>query len=78
MSYDMNFRLTKFLKLRKSSKVQKYPMSTLKNDKKIAFDKLSSQERQAIYNASPFFKKNNEEAAAFLKKHPIPKEFIKQ
>jgi hypothetical protein len=55
-----------------------YPMSTLKNDKKIAFDKLSSQERQAIYNASPFFKKKNEEAAAFLKKHPIPKEFIKQ
>ena len=53
-------------------------MSTLKNDKKTSFDKLSSQERQAIYNASPYFKKKNEEAAAFLKKHPIPKEFIKQ
>ncbi|BAU54620.1 hypothetical protein [Mucilaginibacter gotjawali] len=49
-------------------------MSTLKNDKKKSFDQLSSQERQAVYNASPYFKKKNEEAAAFLKKHPIPKE----
>jgi hypothetical protein len=48
-------------------------MSILKNDKETPFDKLSSQERQAKYNASPFFKKKNEEAAAFLKKHPIPK-----
>lgn len=53
-------------------------MSTLKNDKKTAFDKLSPQERQAVYNASPYFKKKNEEAAAFLKEHPIPKEFIKR
>jgi hypothetical protein len=52
-------------------------MATSKNDKKIPFDKLSPQERQAIYNASPFFKKKNEEATAFLEKHPIPKEFIK-
>ena len=52
-------------------------MSNLKNGKKIPFDKLSSQERQAKYSASPFFKKKNEEAVAFLKKHPIPKEFIK-
>jgi len=44
-------------------------MSTTKNAKKISFDKLSSEERQAIYNASPFFKKKNEEAA-FLKKTP--------
>ncbi|MDR3695045.1 hypothetical protein [Mucilaginibacter sp.] len=49
-------------------------MSTLKNDKKKSFDQLSSQERQAVYNASPYFKKKNEEASAFLKKHPIPKE----
>jgi len=55
-----------------------HQMSTLKKDKKKSFDKLSSQERQALYNASPFFKKKNEEATAFLKKHPIPKEFIKQ
>jgi hypothetical protein len=53
-------------------------MSNLKIDKKIPFDKLSPQERQAIYNASPFFKKKNEEAAAFLKKHPIPEEFLKR
>lgn len=53
-------------------------MSALKNEKKTSFDKLSSQERQAKYSASPFFKKKNEDAAAFLKKHPIPKEFIKQ
>ncbi len=53
-------------------------MDPTKNDKKTSFDKLSSQERQAIYNASPYFRKKNEEAAAFLKKHPIPKEFIKQ
>jgi hypothetical protein len=53
-------------------------MGTIKNEKKTPFDKLSSQERQAVYNASPFFKKKAEEAAAFLKKHPIPKEFIKQ
>jgi hypothetical protein len=52
-------------------------MGTSKNDRKAPLDKLSSQERQAIYNASPFFKKKNEEAAAFLKKNPIPKEFIK-
>ena len=52
-------------------------MATLKNNKKIPFDKLSSQERQAKYSSSPFFQKKNEEAAAFLKKHPIPKEFIK-
>jgi len=53
-------------------------MSTTKNEKKTPFDKLSSQERQAIYNASPFFKKKNEDAIVFLKKYPIPKEFIKQ
>ncbi|MDP9076724.1 MAG: hypothetical protein M3O71_04810 [Bacteroidota bacterium] len=53
-------------------------MSTLKNDKKTEFDKLSSQERQAKYSESTFFKKKNEEAAAFLKKHPIPEKFIKQ
>lgn len=52
-------------------------MNSKKNEKKIPFDKLSSQERQAKYNSSPFFKKKNEEAAAFLKKYPIPKEFIK-
>lgn len=52
-------------------------MSTLKKNEKTSFGKLSSQERQAIYNASPFFKKKNEDAAAFLKKHPIPNEFIK-
>jgi len=51
-------------------------MSEVKKKKPI--EELSSIERQAIYNASPFFKKKNEEAAAFLKKHPIPKEFIKR
>jgi len=49
-------------------------MGTLKNDKKTSFDKLSSQERQAQYSASAFFK--NKEAEAFLKKHPIPKEYL--
>ena len=57
--------------------LEKESMSTLKNGEKIPFDKLSPQERQAKYSASSFFKKKNEEAAAFLKKHPIPKEFIK-
>jgi len=38
---------------------------------------LSSQERQAKYNSSRFFKKKNEGATDFLKKHPIHKEFIK-
>ena len=52
-------------------------MGVVKNENKSSFDKLTSQERQAKYNASPFFKKKNEDAAAFLKKHPIPKEFIK-
>lgn len=51
-------------------------MSILKNDDKTPFDKLSSQERQAKYSASAFFKKKNEEASAFLKKHPIPKEYL--
>jgi len=50
----------------------------MKNDNKRSFDKLSSQERQAKYSDSLFFKKKNEEAIAFLKKHPIPKEFIKR
>lgn len=53
-------------------------MSSPKNNKKIEFDKLSVEERHAIYSASPYFKKKNEEAAAFLKKHPIPEEFIKR
>ncbi len=52
-------------------------MNSKKNEEKIPFDELSSQERQAKYNSSPFFKKKNEETAAFLKKHPIPKQFIK-
>ena len=43
-------------------------MSTLKDDKKIPFDKLSSQERQAKYSASPFFKKKNEEDAVWRKR----------
>lgn len=52
-------------------------LDTPKNEHKTPFGKLSSQERQAKYNASSYFKKKNEEAAEFLKKHPIPKEFIK-
>ncbi|MDB4902358.1 MAG: hypothetical protein JWQ63_1639 [Mucilaginibacter sp.] len=53
-------------------------MSAIKKDNnQTPFDKLSPQERQAKYSASTFFKKKNEEAAAFLKKHPIPREFIK-
>jgi len=51
-------------------------MATLK--KKIPLDELSPQERQAKYNASSYFKKKNEDAIAFLKEHPIPKEFIKR
>lgn len=53
-------------------------MAKLKNENKMPTQELSSQERQAIYNASPFFKKKNKEAIAFLEKHPIPKEFIKR
>lgn len=53
-------------------------VSNSDNSPKKSMDELSSVERQAIYNASSFFKKKNEEAAAFLKKHPIPKEFIKR
>lgn len=53
-------------------------MSSLNKNKGTAFDKLSPQERQAKYSSSSFFKKKNEDAVAFLKEHPIPKEFIKQ
>lgn len=52
-------------------------MDKLKNDKKTAFDKLTSQERHAKYSNSAFFKKKHEDAVEFLKKHPIPKEFLK-
>jgi hypothetical protein len=58
--------------------IRKKAMATGKNENKSALDKLTTQERQAKYNSSQFFKKKNEDAADFLKKNPIPKEFIKQ
>jgi len=46
-------------------------MSTNTND-------MTAQDRQNIYNTSSFFKKKNEDAIDFLKKHPIPKEYIRK
>ena len=51
-------------------------MSVKKIKKGKSIDDLTPQERQAIYNASPYFKKKHEEAVEFLKKHPIPKEYL--
>jgi len=51
-------------------------MSTPKIKKGKSIDDLSPQERQATYDASPYFKKKHEEAVTFLKKHPIPKEYL--
>jgi hypothetical protein len=53
-------------------------MSTQKMKKGKSIDELTAQERQAIYNSSPYFKKKHEEAVEFLKKHPIPKEYLKR
>lgn len=53
-------------------------MSTQKTKKGKSIDELTAQERQAIYNSSPYFKKKHEEAVEFLKKHPIPKEYLKR
>lgn len=53
-------------------------MSLEKNNKAKSLDDMTAQERQAIYNASPFFKKKHEAAVAFLKKHPIPDEYLKR
>jgi|GEM_PF-1021159 len=49
-----------------------------KTGKGKPIDKLTAAERHAIYTASPYFKKKNEDMAAFLKKHPIPKEFLQR
>jgi len=51
-------------------------VSKLKKAKSI--DDLTPQERQAIYSASPFLKRKHEDAVEFLKKHPIPKEYLKR
>ena len=51
-------------------------MNTPKIKNGQTIDDLTPQERQAIYNASPYFKKKHEEAVALLKKHPIPKEYL--
>ncbi len=48
--------------------------SNIKKDKSM--DDLTPQERQAIYNASPYFKKKHQDAVDLLKKHPIPKEYL--
>ena len=53
-------------------------MSTSKLNKVKSIDDLTPQERQTLYNASPFFKKKHEDAVEFLKKHPIPKEYLKR
>jgi hypothetical protein len=38
----------------------------------------SDEQRIKKYADSAFFKKKDADAIAFLKKHPIPKDFIKQ
>lgn len=53
-------------------------MSTQKNKKTKPFESMTIQERQEVYNASPYFKKKNEAAEEFLKKHPIPEEYLKR
>jgi|SRR5690606_1644531 len=53
-------------------------MSTNRDKKNKKNDELTAQERQNIYNNSYFFKKKNEEAVDFLKKHPIPKEYLQR
>lgn len=53
-------------------------MNTDNNKKNKSIDDVAALERQRIYNNSTFFKKKNEEAIEFLKKHPIPKEFLKR
>jgi hypothetical protein len=53
-------------------------MSTNRDKKNKKNDELTAQERQSIYNNSYFFKKKNEEAVDFLKKHPIPKEYLQR
>ena len=53
-------------------------MNTDKNKSNKDIDDMTALERQRIYSNSTFFKKKNEEAIEFLKKHPIPKEFLKR
>lgn len=53
-------------------------MGISKTIKGKSFDDLTPMERQAIYNASPFFRKKHEDAVEFLKKHPIPKAYLKK
>lgn len=57
---------------------RKIKMSVNKNKKAKSLDNMTAQERQAIYNSSPFFKKKHAEAVAFLKEHPIPEKYLKR
>ena len=53
-------------------------MSTNRDKKNKKNSEMTAQERQSIYNSSSFFKKKNEEAIDFLKKHPIPNEYLQR
>lgn len=53
-------------------------MSINRNKKDKENNEMSVQERHHIYSNSSFFKKKNEEAIDFLKKHPIPKEYLQR
>ena len=53
-------------------------MSTNTNKKDKNNHDMTAQDRQNIYNTSSFFKKKNEDAIDFLKKHSIPKEYIRK
>ncbi|WP_181390530.1 hypothetical protein [Sphingobacterium athyrii] len=53
-------------------------MSANTNKKDKNNEDMTAQDRQSIYNKSLFFQKKNEDAVEFLKKHPIPKEYIRK
>jgi len=53
-------------------------MSVNREKKNKKSDEMTVQERHTIYNSSSFFKKKNEDAIDFLKKHPIPKEYLQR
>ncbi|SMC88547.1 hypothetical protein [Pedobacter africanus] len=53
-------------------------MGTSKNKNSKYFTEISDKELIAAYRASPTFKKKNDDARAFIKKHPIPKDLFQK
>jgi len=52
-------------------------MNNGKNTSKLSNPIAEREEKVALYTKASYFQKKDKKAAEFLKKHPVPAEFLK-